>query len=171
MILLLTACPRGPECAVYLEEHLRESVRLAATLRRGTSELGNGRSHQECSLVVLDQNLADAYPADAEKLLERAGGALTLFLNFAICGPERLLREVRAALGRRHHEQLIALRAAQEMLRNELRGKVTGILISSELALSHPALPAAAASKMRSVHEMARELCTRLDGGRKIGGK
>ena len=60
------------------------------------------------------------------------------------------------------YDGLIARQAAESSLRSELNGAVTAMLLSCELALQVPDLPAPAQDKMRTVHECARQLRTRL---------
>src|SRR5882724_8872141 len=80
-------------------------------------------------------------PAASDALWKNAGTAIPVFVNFAITGSGRIVRDLRAALTRRQREQLLATRAAQAALRNELTGAISGILLSSELALAQPAVP------------------------------
>jgi hypothetical protein len=47
-------------------------------------------------------------------------------------------------------------------LRNQLRGEVTGILLTSELALRDPALSAGIAAKLHLVQTMAEKMRVRL---------
>ena len=47
-------------------------------------------------------------------------------------------------------------------LRNQLRGEVTGILLTSELALRHPAIPSDIAAKLHLVQDMAEKMRARL---------
>ena len=55
------------------------------------------------------------------------------------------------------------MEAATRCLRNNLSGDVTGILVSSQLALAEPSLPAAAQSKLRSVCDLAERIRVRLE--------
>ena len=73
------------------------------------------------------------------------------------------MREVQAAQRRRNAERLTATRAVFSELRNELGNAVTGILISSELALAVPSLPVAAAAKIKCVHELAEGIREQLE--------
>lgn len=56
------------------------------------------------------------------------------------------------------------MRAAENLLRNELRGEVTAILLNSELALREGQLPTNAVAKMKEVHDLAERMRVRLDG-------
>jgi hypothetical protein len=70
---------------------------------------------------------------------------------------------VKVTLRRQEESRMIAIRAAESLLRTELRGAVTGILLSTELALRTPDLPIDAADKMRSVCQLATEIRSRLE--------
>jgi hypothetical protein len=76
---------------------------------------------------------------------------------------ERLVREVRAALQRRQREETRARQAAIGRLYSELNSTITALLLSSELALETPGLPAAAAEKIEAVHELVKKLRKQLE--------
>jgi hypothetical protein len=54
------------------------------------------------------------------------------------------------------------MRVAQAALRNELTGAISGILLSSELALAQPALPTSVMDKLKSVYQLALQIKSRL---------
>jgi hypothetical protein len=158
MILLITSLAKAQDCAKALEETTAEPVQVAATLRVALAEL---QAH-EFSAVVLDQLLLDAEPDDVETVFKYIGGAVPVYSNFAISGIERVLRELRSALHRRKRELLVARREAEQNLRSELRGTITALLLSCEMALSVPNLPLLAETKMRAVDALAKEVRTTL---------
>ena len=84
------------------------------------------------------------------------GMATPLYINLAISGIERVIRELRTALHRRKKEMLIARQGAEQKLRNELKDTVTALLLSCEMALQVPTLPTAAEVKLRAVDNLAR---------------
>ncbi|MBV9086659.1 MAG: hypothetical protein JOY79_04185 [Acidobacteriaceae bacterium] len=73
------------------------------------------------------------------------------------------MRDVRAALRRHEKQYAVAQHAAETALRSELNEALTGILLSSQLALSVPALPPPAEAKMRSVYQLAMDMRLRLE--------
>jgi hypothetical protein len=158
MVLLISAARNAAECAAAIEKDLGESVELISAISQSAAKLRSA----EYAAIVVDQSMVDAHPASADTLWKHAGTAIPIFISFAISGVERIVRDVRSALTRRRQEQLLAARAAQAALRNELAGAVSGILLSSELALAQPALPASIADKLRSVHELALQIQSRL---------
>jgi hypothetical protein len=60
---------------------------------------------------------------------------------------ERLVREVRSALHRRKREETSARRAIEDQMRETL----TAMLLSCELAMSAPNVPAYAGEKIRAI--------------------
>lgn len=158
MILLLTASGRGEECAAAVARATSEETRVEGSLRKAGALL----RAQEFTAVVVDQTVLDAEPAAVDSVLQAAGTAIPIFVNFAISRTERVVSDVRAGLVRRERERTLAMRDAESRLRSELNGAVTGILLSSELALAQPALPDAVADKLKSVYELASQLRLRL---------
>jgi signal transduction histidine kinase len=159
MILLVTGSERASECATALREATGEDVVVASSLSHATTLL-----RAECYLaVVLDQYLLETEPDEAGTALEHLDNAIPVQVNLAISGMDRMVREVRAALRRRQSEEVNARQEAIGRLRHELNGTVTALLLSSELALEIPGLPAAALEKMESVHELVKKFRKQLE--------
>jgi hypothetical protein len=158
MVLLISNAKNREECANGMRGALSDEVVCVPGLQQGAAKL----RVSEFAAVIVDQSCAEADPAAADSLWRVAATAPVISVNFAISSLERIGRDVRAALARRRHEQIHAARHAQAALRNELAGPVSGILLSSELALSQPALPTAIVDKLRSVHQLALEIKSRL---------
>jgi len=159
MILLVTPSGRASECAGALYEATGEEVVIAESLARATTLL----RAEDYLAVVLDQYLLEAEPLAAETALEHMGTAIAVQVNLAISGMERLVREVRAGVQRRRREEARARQAAIGKLQSELNGTVTALLLSSELALGTPGLPAPAGEKLQSVHELVKKLRAQLE--------
>ena len=64
---------------------------------------------------------------------------------------------------RNRESRLIAIRAAESQLRSEIRDAVTGILLSAELAMRTPEIPADALEKLTSVCQLASTIRARLE--------
>ncbi len=128
-------------------------------LRRCQASLSLLR-RQEFSLILLDECLSAAEPEAADALYAAAGSAPVLEMNLAICSTERVIRQVRAALNRRAHDQMKARSAAAAALGNELNASLTGLLLESELAMRQagPELQPV----LRQVIELAAELRAQL---------
>jgi hypothetical protein len=159
MILLTTSSTRAPEFCAAIEEALGEVVETAVTTKRALASLRNG----EYSALVLDEAVVESEPDAIDILLQHAGMAVPVYVSLAISSSQRVVRDVKTTLRRHEESRLIAIRAAEALLRTELRGAVTGILLSTELALRAPDLPREAADKMRSVCQLASDIRSRLE--------
>jgi hypothetical protein len=159
MILLVTPSERCREFSAALQESTGEKVTVAESLALATTFL-----RAECYLVVvLDQYLLETKPHEIENTFEHMGTAIPVQVNLAISGMERLLREVRSALLRGQREEVRAHRAALETIGSELNGNVTALLLSTELTLETPGLPAAAFEKLQSIYDLVKKLRKQLE--------
>ena len=158
MILLVTASSRGQECAAALEESTGNKVRVAGSVPQALSRLRHG----DYEALAIDQSLLEADFRALDTLLNHAGTAMPVYVNLALHSVQRVAREAQVALRRAEKEKRMALRAVEGDLRNQLRSEITGILLTSELALRQPALPAEVAAKLELVQQMAEKMRTRL---------
>ncbi len=158
MILLITPSARGPECAATLTESTSNETHWAQNLQQALARL----REQSYSAVVIDQFLLENEPAESDQLLEHLGTAFPVYLNFAVSGMERLLREVRSALHRRQREEIQARRSVELQFRSEMCESLTAMLLSCELAMAVPNVPSTAADKILAVDNLAREMRSRL---------
>lgn len=108
--------------------------------------------------MVIDQLLLDTEPEESETVLKHLGNAVPIYLNFALCGIDRVIRELHSALQRRKREVALARQEAEQALRSELSDKVTALLVSCEMALQAGNLPASAEIKMNAVYALARQV-------------
>lgn len=159
MVLLITSSNRAPEYSIALGNAIGEETEIADTTKQALAQLRNG----EYSALVIDEAFVESEPDAIDMLLRHAGMAVPVYVNLAISGPKRVIRDVKITLRRQEESRMIAIRAAESLLRTELRGAVTGILLSTELALRTPDLPIDAADKMRSVCQLATEIRSRLE--------
>lgn len=157
MILLVTPSAKVQECTKVLEDAASEAMQVAPTLRQAAAYLRS----EEYSVVVLDQFLVEAEPEESDLVLQHVGSAVPLYANFAISGIDRVARELRAALSRHKREISVARQSAQQGLRNELKGTLTALMLSCELALQAPD-QSTAESKIRQTYEAALELRAKL---------
>lgn len=159
MILVVTPVAKVHECAEEIQAATQEGVQVAPSLRQALTLLRS----QEYSAVLFDQTLEETEPDDSQMALERLGLAIPVYMNFAISKADRVVREVRGALQRRKKEVKLARQGAQQALRNELKGSVTALLLSCEMALQVPNLQEAAEAKMRVVYDLVQEVRSKLD--------
>jgi hypothetical protein len=158
MILLITPSARGQECAATVKDAIGEETHWAENLTQAVARL---REHPY-SAVVLDQFLLENEPAESDQVIEHLGTAFPVYLNFAVSGMERLLREVRSALHRRKREETQARRSVEQQIRSEVCESLTAMLLSCELAMAVPEVPASAAEKIRLIDNLARDMRLRL---------
>src|SRR6266545_4868062 len=140
MMLLITNSPCAQKCAAALQKATSEQVKVVSN----TDAAITAMRHAEYTAVVFDQNLAESSSSGLETVTRHSAMAVPVEVNLGISSMERIEREVKTALRRRESERLMAMKEASAALRSELKSAVTGILLSSELALSVPALPPAA---------------------------
>ena len=159
MILLITPSARGQQCVDALKAATGSETYWAQKLEEAATRL----REQTYSAVVIDQFLLETDPEEGDEMIEHLGTAFPVYINFAVTGMERLLREVRAALHRRKREETSALRAVEEQVRSQIGDILTAMLLSCELAMAVPNVPVPAAEKIRTIDHLARELRVRLD--------
>jgi hypothetical protein len=159
MILLLTSSHRRGECRQALEAAIGESVEVCESVRKAASLLRNN----EYSAVVMDDPMVEVEAEALESLMGNLGLAVPVYVNLAISNAERIARELRVAMRRQREARLIAIRAAESQLRSEIRDAVTGILLSTELAIRTPEMPMEAVEKLTAVCELASSIRARLE--------
>jgi len=159
MILLVTSSSRRVECGTALEQSIGESVEVCETVRKAASMLRNN----EYSAVIMDDPMVEVEGEALESLLNNLGLAVPVYVNLAISNAERIARELRLAMRRNRESRMIAIRAAESQLRSEIRDAVTGILLSTQLAMRTPEMPADAMEKLTSVCQLASTIRTRLE--------
>ena len=137
MILLITPSARGLECVTAVRESTGDEAHWAENLQQAFARL---REHAY-SAVVVDQFLLENEPAESDQVLEHLGTAIPVYLNFAVSGMERLLREVRSALHRREREEIQARLSVELQFRSEMCESLTAMLLSCELAMAIPNVP------------------------------
>ncbi|HTW30640.1 MAG TPA: hypothetical protein VMD76_03115 [Candidatus Sulfotelmatobacter sp.] len=158
MILLITPSNRGQTCAESLYAATGQETRWSPTVQDAAGLL----REQSYSAAVIDQFLFETEPEESEQMIEHLGTAFPVYVNFAVTGMERLVREVRSALHRRKREETAARRAVVEQMNSEMRETLTALLLSCELAMSEPDVPVPAVEKIRAIDNLARELRLRL---------
>jgi signal transduction histidine kinase len=158
MILLITPSARGQQCADSLNAATGQETHWVQTLQGASTRL----REQTYITAVIDQFLLETEPEESDRMIEHLDTASPVYINFAVTGMERLVRDVRSALHRRKREESAARRAIAEQLSSEMRETLTAMLLSCELAMSVPDVPLPAAEKIRTIDNLARELRQRL---------
>lgn len=158
MILLLSSVSRAKDCARTLEEVGHEPVELCT----GVQEAINKLRAQDFSIAILDQLVLDSELDYEDVVSKHLGSAIPVYVNFAIYGVERVVRELRRAMQRRKREVEAVKNDALRDLRQKLNGAVTAMLLSCQMALNTPDLPEQAEDKMRDLEALANELSAKL---------
>src|SRR5207248_10229538 len=108
-------------------------------------------------VVLVEQSSIDADAVAIEELIVTST-ATVVPVNLAVHDAERVLRETTLALRRREREREIARQQAEANLRSRLKDELTGILLSSEMALHTPQLPQVAQARMQHVYEAGQRM-------------
>jgi hypothetical protein len=161
MILLITPSKRGRECADSIRLATQHDTHFAATLSEAVANL---RIH-EYAAIIFDECLIDIDPDQAQLVLQHIGTATPVFLNCAVTGTDRLIRDVKFALRRREKEQQNAYKAAEETLASDLREALTALLLECEMLLATPQLTPAVQGKLNTIDKLARCMNERLRVG------
>lgn len=158
MILLITPSVRGQECVTTLKEITGYETHWAENLQQAVARL----REQAYSAVILDQFLLENEPNESDQVIEHSGTAFPVYVNFAVSGMERLVREVRSALHRRKREETQVRHSVEQQLRGEVCESLTAMLLSCELAMAVPEIPPPAAEKIRAIDHLARDMRLKL---------
>jgi signal transduction histidine kinase len=158
MILLTTPSARSRECAAAIEAETGDKTVIASTLQEAIGFL----REQQYGAVILDQCALDADPDQAEVVGQHTGTAIVTIVNCAVCGTDRVVRELRAALRRREKETRVASLAAHQQLRAELREPLTAVLLQCELALNLPEGHPVSREKLQNIYDAARAIRDRI---------
>jgi hypothetical protein len=158
MILLISSLAKTHEFVRSLQEATNESVKVCNSLSAAVTTL----QAQEFSAVILDQLLLESDADEGRTVLKHLGIAAPVYVNFAVSSTARVVRELRSALQRRKRELAAAKKEAEQSLRSELNNTVTALLLSCELALQVPDLPALAETRIQDVETLVKEVSARL---------
>ncbi len=154
MILFVSASSRAADCAKAIEKAVRQTSAVCASAAEAAALSRSG----EYEIVIFDQATLGNDPSDAAVILRNAEVAFPVYVNSALMNTPRIVSEVCAAIQRVQNERQAAMREAQALLRNEMKGEITGILLSAELLLSTPGIPPLAAEKARDIQQLATRL-------------
>ncbi len=159
-ILILTAAPGAADCAAAVAKQLNCAVDLVDNRRAALNAL----RRREYALLLLDETLVEGDAVQADQIVQEAGVAYPLQLNFAVTGPDRVVREARAAMHRRRRETDRARLSAGRAIEAELNSALTGILLELDLVLSSRRMPPEETARLDHVVELTQNLRKRLSG-------
>ena len=155
-ILLLAGEPGAAAVARVLAQELGAIVNVVPDCRSCQEIL----QRQEFALLLLEEALADENVEATDALCASAGTALVLHLSFGVANPDRILRQVRSALGHRRSQEAKARATVVHALQSELGASLSGLLLETQLAL-HKAGPEVAPFLARVVG-LTESLCKQL---------
>lgn len=158
-VLVVSALSGVEACAAAIMQQMGLNTEVTPGRREALEKLRTG----SYAVVIVDDALAESDPRGAELLWKMAGLAIPMQVNFALTGPARLVRDLRAALARREQEQGAAQRAALRAVESELRNTVSGLLLHAQLALRESAPSPQLEQRLRLMAELAGTLKQRLD--------
>lgn len=159
MNLLVSASPRSRECAAAIEEETQIRTTICGDITKAASLARSG----EYSAVIFDQATMQSDPVVPDEILRNAGLAVPVFVNSALMSQGRITAEVRTALARLEREKRLAIRQAEALLRNDLKGEITGILIATELALASRDCSIFVEEKLRDIEQLATRMRGRFE--------
>jgi hypothetical protein len=142
-----------------LEQGTQQKTRVAPSVPRAIALL----RADPYDVLVLDQSILECDARALDTILNNSGLAMPVYVNLALHGAERVVREVQMAFRRGEHERLLAMRTAEALLRSQFRSEVTSILLNSEMVLREPALPVHLAAKIRNVQQSAEKMRSFLE--------
>ena len=158
MLLVITPSAKALGSVQSIQQITSEEIHVAATSSQALARL----RAQEYVALLLEQAFMETEPVESDMVLEHIGTAVPVQVNFAINGMDRVARESRRLL-RNKRQILLVRQEVQQALRSELKGTITALLLSCEMALQVPDLQSEAKNRRRSAHELAREIRLKLE--------
>ena len=154
MILLVGRAPVSPEELAWVSRETGMELYQALTLQEASERLRGA----PCRIVVLDSGLLETEAKGIDRLLAEIPSTPPIFPNLAICGPERLVCEIKAALRRSALESERAHEQARTELRSHLKDCVTAFLLTCDLALQASDLPNQVGQRILLLHDLATKM-------------
>lgn len=167
MILLITHSSCSQRCAPAIEAVCRRPVHSCETLSDAVRHLRG----TEVDLLVIDETVLNASPRTEEAVLENAGGAGIVILNFALTSAPRVAREAKAALRRVLADRERAVTAVAAALRGDIGTEVTGLMLATELALNSTNVPPELRPRLQVITKLARHLASKLSSASDLGAR
>ncbi len=159
MILLVSRVAVSRDDTARLSLETGMEVRAAGSVEEAHDVLRGA----PCRVAVVDAGFVETNPKGVDELLFECALAVPVFPNLAVCGPERLAAEIKAALRRDEKEKQRAGDCARNEFRSNLKDTVTALLLNCDLASQIPDLPSEAAKKLRLLHELASKMRDQLE--------
>ncbi len=158
MILLVTRSRSVSGYSELLQRGCAERIEILGSYAEATAALGQ----RHYSAIIIDDDIAKADAPGDSRFRKACGSVPPVCLDFSVSHPEEILRQLAKIVSNTRAERLAA-RVAASRLREQLRSSLTGILLSSELAMAVPELPRAAQVKIKFVHDLAQGMSRQLE--------
>lgn len=159
MILFVSRAAISREDTAWVSQQTGIELCVAASLDEAFQMLHGAR----CRVVVVDAGLVEIDPKGVDQLLFENPAALPIFPNLAVCGPERLVCEIKAALRRGEKESQRAADCARREFRSDLKDSVTALLLNCDLTLQLPSLTIEIGRKINLLHDLATKMRDQLE--------
>jgi hypothetical protein len=159
MILLISPYQTAPDCAAQIEAATHTTVKTVDSVRVALALL---RTH-DYEAIVADENLLEVSPGAAEDLVQRLSAGTPVFLDMASMKPHRIAKMVAIAFRRREVEYKLARAQAIAELKSEFKSELTGLLISSKMALDSCEHSPQLSQPLTSILEIAQRMKQRLE--------
>jgi hypothetical protein len=159
MILFVSRAVVSQEVTAWVHQETGIDLHVAASFEQA-SQLLRAAAYR---VVVVDAGWLETDPKGVDQLLSQSPAALPIFPNLAVCGPERLVCEIKAALRRAEKEGHRAADCARREFRSSLKDSVTALLLNCDLALELPDLPNEAGRRILLLHDLATKMRNLLE--------
>ena len=151
MILFVSRAEVSAEVTAWVGRETGMELRAAQSLSQACELLQAANFR----VAVVDSGLLETDPKGVDRLLSETSVPFPIFPNLAVCGPERLVAEIKVAVRRRVRETQLATDRARREFRSHLKDSVTALLLNCDLALQIPDLPNEAGKKILLLHDVA----------------
>jgi hypothetical protein len=160
MILLVSRVALGQELAAWVSQQTGIALHSAATLEEASQWLHTAA----CPVAVIDAGFLETDLKAVDHLLSENPALVPVFPNLAVCGPERLVCEIKAALRRGEKERQRADDCARREFSVHLKNSLTAVLLNCDFAQQVPELPVEASEKLLLLHSLASKMRDQLEG-------
>jgi hypothetical protein len=116
-----------------------------------------------CPVAVIDAGFLELDLRAIDHLLSQNPALVPVFPNLAVCGPERLVCEIKAAFRRGEKERQRADDCARREFSIHLKNSLTAMLLNCNLAQQIPELPDEASKKLLLLHLLATKMRDQLE--------
>ena len=159
MILLVSRVALGQEVGAWVSQQTGIALHSAETLEEASQWL----RATVCPVAVIDAGFLETDLKAVDHLLGENPALVPVFPNLAVCGPERLVCEIKAALRRSEKERQRAEDYARREFSIHLKNSLTAMLLNCDLAQQIPGLPDEASKKLLLLRQLASKMRDQLE--------